>query len=63
MQSPEQIAIDKAVRELRYRLAEENDIITTVVVPLIEEAVIQSRKSRLDEFGLPKTPEDPKEII
>jgi hypothetical protein len=34
---------------------EEDNIITTIVDPLIEEAVIQSRKSRFDEFGLPKT--------
>jgi hypothetical protein len=58
----ERMEIDKAVQNLRHRLAEENDIITTVTDPLIEEAVILSKKSMFDEFGILRTPKDPKEI-
>ena len=58
----ERMEIDKAVKNFRHRLVEENKMETTIVDPLIEEAVILSKKSMFDESGAFRTPEDPKEI-
>jgi hypothetical protein len=58
----ERMEIDKAIQDLRHRLVVENKMMTTIVDPLIEEAVILSKKSMFDKFGIHRIPEDPKEI-
>jgi hypothetical protein len=58
----ERTEIDKAVSNLRHRLVEEDKRMTTIVDPLVEEAVILAKKSMFDESGGFQQPQDPKEI-
>ena len=37
-------------------------MVTTIIDPLVEEAVIQSKRSMFDEYGQFRQPKDPKEI-